>query len=235
MTIRDDSFPSPEIAAPGLSRRRRLAILSEGAAPARTSTATSISGAFERMEMGGVGGAVPVPVTYGKCVIVVHEDITSVSNCTVCGVGVGQAGKLCVKEGCSIAAHVTTRANMDLVLKVGIYVWTSSSGTGVTKVYSDPVGSISIFKEHQFDILAVEDTEPGEWNLRFNTWGQSANATIADTILKRKARAKILQTPKKILPTSRADFSTVFQNMNPLTIEDSILVQTNLSLYEKSW
>ena len=146
------------------------------------------------------------------------------SNCTVCGVGVGQAGKLCVKEGCSIAAHVATRANMDLVLKVGIYVWTSSSGTGATKVYSDPVGSISIFKEHQSDILAVADTEPGEWNVRFNTWGQSTNATIADTIFERKARAKILQTPKKIPPAARADFSTVFQDMNPLTIEDSILV-----------
>jgi len=49
-----------------------------------------------------------------------------------------------------------------------------------------------------------------------------------------KARAKNLQTPKKINPSARADFSTIFQDMNPFSIEDSVL-QTNLSLYEKSW
>ena len=98
MTIHDDSFPaSPEVdaGAPALTRRyrpnpNRLAALAAGAAPSRPSTETSLAGAFERMQMRGLGGAATVPVTHGKCVLVVHEDISSVSNCTLCGVEVGQ-------------------------------------------------------------------------------------------------------------------------------------------------
>jgi len=123
---------------------------------------------------------------------------------------------------------------MDLVLAAGIYVRTSVSGTGATKVFSDPVGPVAIFKEHQSDILAVADTEPGKWTFRFNTWEQSTSAAVAGTIFEMEARAKTLQNPKKIPPSARTDFSTIFQDMNPLTIEESIL-QTNSSLYEKSW
>jgi len=113
------------------------------------------------MQMGGLGGAATTPVTHGKCILVVHEDITLVSNCTLCGVEVGQSGKLCVKEGCSVASHVARRAALDLVLAaVGVYVRVASTCTGTTKVYLDPVGPISIFKEHQADVLAVSDTEP---------------------------------------------------------------------------
>ena len=43
MTIHDDSFPAtPEIEAPALTRRDRLALLAEGAAPDN-----SLAGAFE--------------------------------------------------------------------------------------------------------------------------------------------------------------------------------------------
>jgi len=62
-----------------------------GAAPSRPSTETSLAGAFERMlQMGGLGGAATDSFTHGKCVLVAHEDISSVSNCTLCGVEVGQ-------------------------------------------------------------------------------------------------------------------------------------------------
>ena len=133
-----------------------------------------------------------------------------------------------------MASHVASRAALDLVLVAGVYVRVASMGTGSSKVYSDPVGPISIFAEHQADILAVADTEPGMWTCRFNTWEMSLSAAAASTIFEMKARAKDLQTPKRINPSARADFSTIFQDMNPVSIEDSVL-QTNLSLYEDSW
>jgi len=48
MTTHDDSFPStPEIEAPALTRRDRLALLAEGAAPVRPAPDNSLAGAFE--------------------------------------------------------------------------------------------------------------------------------------------------------------------------------------------
>ena len=80
----------------------------------------------------------------------------------------------------------------------------------------------------------MADTEPGKWPCRFNSWEQLSSVAIADTLFEMKSRAKTLQTPKEILPSARGDFSTVFRDINPLAIEDSIL-QTNLSLSGKTW
>ena len=39
---------------------------------------------------------VPAAVTHGECVIV-YEDVDNLSDCTLCGVEIGQSGKLCFK------------------------------------------------------------------------------------------------------------------------------------------
>jgi len=71
MTHHNDSFPtSPDDVTPlaSLPCRDRLAALAEGAGPPRA-PANSLIGAFELMQLGGLGGAATAPVTHGKCVL----------------------------------------------------------------------------------------------------------------------------------------------------------------------
>ena len=132
MVNNPDSFDSPVDAAlaSASSHGDHLRALTSFAASAAPSEADEdVSSLADRFSagMGGLGHSgpgcpAPVAITHGECVVVVHEDVDNSSECTLCGVDIGQTGKLCFKEGCSTNSHVQAQSENSFWLKQGIYV-----------------------------------------------------------------------------------------------------------------
>ena len=112
----------------------------------------------------GVGGGnsqVPVRLTSGEAVFVVHAPIDMTSNSTLCGVGFGTQGKLCFRTGCAIQSHVDTRMTPGFHLDAGIYVRT---GPDKDMVHKTPVGELELLDNHRSDILTDPDCTSAIWN-----------------------------------------------------------------------
>ena len=241
MTKSADSFESPlqEALAGTLTRRERLKIMHDRAAAARTAAAPSSDDDLSVLAdqfatgMGGLGDSTAVPVTHGECVIVLHEDVDNTSNCTLCGVEIGQTGKLCFKEGCSTHSHIQLRNSPQFSLKEGVYIRTGTTGASRRKVYKSPVGSLEVFNIHHEDILGITDTTPALWTSRFNTWARAKDPDEAADMFATKAAAKRLQTPAK--PTAqRGDYSKFFQNIAPSELLGDSLVE-RMKMYDSLW
>ena len=244
MTSSSSSFESPvdSAIAGAASRGDRLRAIREYAPTGQTRGARGdslsddegVSDLAGRMAaVGGLSGSRAVPVTHGECVIVVHEDVDNSSDCTLCGVEIGQSGKLCFKEGCSTNAHVQARKEPTFWLKQGIYIRSGTSGAPMKKVYSSPVGSLDIFDIHREEILGIADTTPALWATRFNTWEQSSDPEEAAHLFSVKARAKHLQTPSKP-GRPQIDFSEFFQSMAPTELMGDML-EDHMWMYESLW
>ena len=247
MTSSPSSFESPvDTAMAGASSRgERLRIIRENARERAPNTPIrppggslsddeGVSDLADRLAvMGGFSGSGTVPVTHGECVIVVHEDADNSSDCALCGVEIGQSGKLCFKEGCSINVHVQARAESAFWLKQGIYIRSGTSGGPREKVYSSPVGSLDIFDIHHEEILGITDTTPALWATHFNTWEQASDPEEAVHLFSVKARAKRLQTPSKARKP-QIDFSEFFQSMAPTDLMGDTL-EDHMQMYESLW
>ena len=218
MVNNSDSFESPVEAAlaAASSRSDRLRALTSFADTNVPSDDEEVASLADRFSAGmgglgrsGSGRTVPVAITHGECVVVVHEDVDNSSDCTLCGVEIGQTGKLCFKEGCSINSHVQARRDSSFWLKQGIYVRTGAKGAARKKVYSSPIGSLEVFNIHHEEVLGITDTTPALWTTRFNTWEQARNPDEAAAMFAIKAQAKRLQTPAK-QSNKQPDYSALF-------------------------
>ena len=183
MVNNPDSFDSPveALLASASSRGDRLRALTSfsASAPASAADSEEVEGLEARFTAGmgglgrsGSGRSGSVAITHGECVVVVHEDVDNTSDCTLCGVEIGQTGKLCFKEGCSTNSHVQARGKSSFWLKQGIYIRT---GTASKKVHLSPIGSLDIFNIHHEEIVGISDTTPALWTARFNTWEQESD------------------------------------------------------------
>ena len=108
MVNNPDSFDSPveALLASASSRGDRLRALTSfsASAPASAADSEEVEGLEARFTAGmgglgrsGSGRSGSVAITHGECVVVVHEDVDNSSDCTLCGVEIGQSGKLCFK------------------------------------------------------------------------------------------------------------------------------------------
>ena len=111
MTSDSASFPSPSSSGDAASRRQ--ALLASLCASASSPSVAALSSCFSNVSLspgGGVGNSqVPVYLTSGEPVVVVHAPIDMMSNTTLCGVGFGNQGKWCFRTGCAIQSHVESR------------------------------------------------------------------------------------------------------------------------------
>ena len=242
MVNNPDSFDSPVDAAlaAASSRGDRLRALTSFADTAVPSDDEDVDSLADRFSAGmgglgrsGPGRSVPVAITHGECVVVVHEDLDNSSDCTLCGVEIGQTGKLCFKEGCSVNSHVQARRESSFWVKQGIYVRTGVTGAASKKVYASPIGSLDVFNIHHEEVLGITDTTPALWTTRFNTWEQARNPDEAAAAFAIKAEAKRLQTPAK-RTAKKPDYSALFQSMAPAELlGDSF--EDRMNMYESLW
>ena len=244
MVNNPDSFDSPveALLASASSRGDRLRALTSFSASATASAAdseevdgleASFTAGMGGLGRSGSGRSGSVAITHGECVVVVHEDVDNSSDCTLCGVEIGQTGKLCFKEGCSTNSHVQARGESSFWLKQGIYIRSGATGAASKKVHSSPIGSLDIFNIHHEEIVGISDTTPALWTARFNTWEQASDPEQAAAMFAVKAQAKRLQTPAKPRE-NRPDYSSYFQSMAPSELLGDSL-EDRMKMYESLW
>jgi len=181
-----DSFVSPdaaELASASLVRDRMRALPSFPASASASAADSAEEEGLEASSPAGIGGlgrsgsgfSGSVAITHCERVVVVHEDVDNTSDCTLCGVEIGQTGKLCFKEGCSTNSHVQARGKSSFWLKQGIYIRSGVTGAASKKVHLSPIGSLDIFNIHHEEIVGISDTTPALWTARFNTWEQESD------------------------------------------------------------
>jgi hypothetical protein len=175
-----------------------------------------------------IGGVRPAsgsgPVKQGECVVAVLSD-----DCTaLCGAKIGGSDKfLCFKSDCKVKSHEGTPVS------AGLYIRASSSSKD--KVFSSPVGDISLLDNFQSEILNKVQWIPSEWALAFSRMKSCASPTQLTERQSKIVLAKSFQTPAKGMPISFEHCKMELEKVDVDDLLDLTTIQESLAFYEDIW
>ena len=208
-------------AAARLERRATSTASSSSARdPSREATASPFS-----LSKGGVRPAIASgPVKQGECVVAVMSD-----HCTaLCGAKIGGSDKfLCFKSDCKIKSHDRTP------IAAGLYIRASASSKD--KVFSTPVGDVSLLENFQDEILNKVQWIPSEWALSFARMKSCSSPTQLTERQSKVVLAKAFQTPAKGMPVSSENCKLELEKVAVEDLLNLSSLQESLAFYEDVW
>ena len=111
----------------------------------------------------------------------------------LCGVNVGKS-KICFKTDCSVQSQID-KGQFSTHIASGIYV--IAGDRNLARVYTNPIGDLSLMEDHMDRILSTIDSTPANWTTRLNSLRQATTSDEAVEMEALKKNAKRLQTPGK--------------------------------------